>query len=206
MKFKKLFIACAIAAIAVSLTGCFGSQKPMRYYTVVLPAGKAVADKPVPARILVKKASIDPAYRRNNIVYRESAYDFMFYNYSSWATRPEYLMEQAVSLRLEQSGLFQFVESVPTAKPDYELSMHVIAVEEIDGDNGREAHLAMNMSFKKTDSDGDLWSRRFDSKKSYDGDDMREFATAISKLLEQYTETALQEIQQALNSATESAQ
>lgn len=202
MKFKKLIAACAVVAAAFMMSGCFGSQKPMRYYTVVLPTGSAVAEKPVPARLFVKKATIDPAYRRNNIVYRESAYDFMFYNYSSWATRPEYLIEQAVILRIEQSGIFQFVETNPTAKPDYELSMHVISIEEVDEDKGREAHLAMNISFRKTESEGDLWSKRFDVKKPYDGEDMREFATAISKLLETYVNEAVQEIQQVLKSAS----
>lgn len=204
MKFKKLFVVCAIVAVAFALSGCFGSQKPTRYYTVVLPSAGASVDKTYPVRLLVKKATIDPAYRRNNIVYRESPYDFMFYNYSSWATRPEYLIEQAVSLRVEQVGLFQYVENTPTAKPDYELSLHVIAVEEIDGDKGREAHLAMNISFRKAESDGDLWSKRFDSRKSYDGDDMREFATAISQLLENYTNTALQEIQKILETVSQS--
>lgn len=202
MKFKKLIAACAVVAAAFMMSGCFGSQKPMRYYTVVLPPISAMADKPAPARLFVKKATIDPAYRRNNIVYRESAYDFMFYNYSSWATRPEYLIEQAVTLRMEQAGLFQFVETNPTAKPDYELSMHVISIEEIDTDKGREAHLAMNISFRKPESEGDLWSKRFDVKKPYDGEDMREFATAISKLLETFTNEAVQEIQQVLKSAS----
>lgn len=199
-KMKKLLLLVAVVATVLSLSACFGGQKPMRYYTMVLPEGKPMVSQPFPARLFVKKATIDPAYRRNNIVYRESAYDFMFYNYSAWATRPEYIVEQAVSFRIEQAGLFQTVDNALTAKPDYELALHISALEEVDSDDGRKAHLAMTFTFRNTDVGGELWNKRYDSQKSYEGEDMREFATAVSKLLETFTDDALKEIKNVMES------
>lgn len=191
---RRMFLLCSALA-ALMLTGCFsGTQPTMRYYTVMLPDGKPMAEKPFPYSLFVKSATIDPAYRRNNIVYRESPYDFMFYNYSSWATRPEHLIEQAVAMRFEQSGIFLHVENAITAKPDFELSIHVVALEEVDKPEGKFAHLNLLMSIHKPNADSDLWTKRFDGSASFADGDMRDFATAVSKLLDGFTQEALEEI------------
>ena len=78
--FKKYIL---LSAIALSLTACLGggSSEPTRYYTIAVeninhPSSEAFAGK----SLQVRKFTIDQAYQRTNIVYRESAYDFMFYD------------------------------------------------------------------------------------------------------------------------------
>ena len=95
--FKKFIL---LSAIALSLTACLGggSSEPTRYYTIAVeniqsPAAGAYADK----RLQVRKFTIEPAYQRTNIVYRESAYDFMFYDLDLWASRPEHMLAQVAS-------------------------------------------------------------------------------------------------------------
>lgn len=191
---KLMMILCGTFA-AFMLSGCFGgASQAMRYYTMVLPEGKAVVEKPFAYRLFVKTATIDPAYRRNNIVYRESPYDFMFYNNSSWATRPEHLIEQSVAQRFEQSGIFQHVESALTAKPDFEFSIHVVALEEVIKPEGKFAHLTVQMGMRKPNGDSDLWAKRFDGSKEFADGDMRAFATIVSELLDGFTQEAVEEV------------
>ena len=192
--FKKLIL---LSAIALSLTACLGggSSEPTRYYTVAvenisMPSAGAFADK----RLQVRKFSIEPAYQRTNIVYRESAYDFMFYDLDLWASRPEHMLAQVASEYITKSGLFKSVETKPTGKPDFEFMGNIIAIEEVDEGSSQYARLAVQMTFRKTESEQALWEKSFDEKMSMDNREPRTTAETISRLFGKYMEEALNEI------------
>ena len=107
------FLAVAALLSVFALTGCGGgSTEPSRYYTISaesISTSGASSD----TRVHVKKFTIDPAYQRTNIVYRESPYDFMFYNRDLWATRPEQILTQVASEYLIQSNMFKSVDLKP---------------------------------------------------------------------------------------------
>ena len=192
--FKKLIL---LSAIALSLTACLGggSSEPTRYYTVAvenisMPSAGAFADK----RLQVRKFSIEPAYQRTNIVYRESAYDFMFYDLDLWASRPEHMLAQVASEYITKSGLFKSVETKPTGKPDFEFMGNIIAIEEVDEGSSQYARLAVQLTFRKTESDQAIWEKSFDEKLSMDNREPRTTAETISKLFGKYMEEDLNEI------------
>lgn len=192
--FKKLIL---LSAIALSLTACLGggSNEPTRYYTLAVeniqtPSSSAYADK----RLQVRKFTIEPAYQRTNIVYRESAYDFMFYDLDLWASRPEHMMAQIASEYLNKSNMFKSVETKPTGKPDFEFLGNVVAIEEVDEGSSQYAHLAIQLTFRKTESDQAIWEKSFDEKLSMDNREPRTTAETISKLFGKYMEEALNEI------------
>lgn len=192
--FKKLIL---LSAIALSLTACLGggSNEPTRYYTLAVeniqtPSSSAYADK----RLQVRKFTIEPAYQRTNIVYRESAYDFMFYDLDLWASRPEHMMAQVASEYLNKSNMFKSVETKPTGKPDFEFLGNVVAIEEVDEGSSQYAHLAIQLTFRKTESDQAIWEKSFDEKLSMDNREPRTTAETISKLFGKYMEEALNEI------------
>lgn len=192
--FKKLIL---LSVIALSLTACLGggSSEPTRYYTVAvenisMPSAGAFADK----RLQVRKFSIEPAYQRTNIVYRESAYDFMFYDLDLWASRPEHMLAQVASEYITKSGLFKSVETKPTGKPDFEFMGNIIAIEEVDEGSSQYARLAVQLTFRKTESDQAIWEKSFDEKLSMDNREPRTTAETISKLFGKYMEEALNEI------------
>ena len=192
--FKKLIL---LSAIALSLTACLGggSNEPTRYYTLAVeniqtPSSSAYADK----RLQVRKFTIEPAYQRTNIVYRESAYDFMFYDLDLWASRPEHMMAQVASEYLNKSNMFKSVETKPTGKPDFEFLGNIVAIEEVDEGSSQYAHLAIQLTFRKTESDQAIWEKSFDEKLSMDNREPRTTAETISKLFGKYMEEALNEI------------
>ena len=193
-KFTFIFFTLAFA---LALTACLGggSSEPTRYYTVAVekiqtPSSSAYADK----RLQVRKFTIEPAYQRTNIVYRESAYDFMFYDLDLWASRPEHMLAQVASEYLTKSNMFKGVETKPTGKPDFEFLGNIVAIEEVDEGSSQYARLAIQLTFRKTESDQAIWEKSFDEKLSMDNREPRTTAESISKLFGKYMEEALNEI------------
>ena len=193
MKVNRLLAAAALLS-AFTLTGCLGgSTEPSRYYTISaesISTSGATSD----ARVLVKKFTIDPAYQRSNIVYRESPYDFMFYDLDLWATRPEQMLTQVTGEYLIKSNLFKSVDLKPMGKPEFELLGNVDAIEEIDEGSSQYAHLAVQLTFRKVGEDAPLWEKRYDERQSMNKRDAHSAAEALSKLYAKYMQDALASI------------
>ena len=188
------FLAVAALLSVFTLTGCLGgSTEPSRYYTVSAES-ISVAGATSDTRVHVKKFTIDPAYQRTNIVYRESPYDFMFYDLDLWATRPEQMLTQVAGEYLVKSNMFKSVDLKPMGKPDFELLGNVDAIEEIDEGSSQEAHLAVQLTFRKVGEDAPLWEKRYDERQSMSKRDAHSAAEALSKLYAKYMQDALENI------------
>ena len=193
LKANRLLAVAALLSV-FTLTGCLGgSTEPSRYYTVSAES-ISVAGATSDARIHVKKFTIDPAYQRTNIVYRESPYDFMFYDLDLWATRPEQMLTQVAGEYLIKSNMFKSVDLKPMGKPDFELLGNVDAIEEIDEGSSQEAHLAVQLTFRKVGEDAPLWEKRYDERQSMNKRDAHSAAEALSKLYAKYMQDALENI------------
>ena len=196
MRILKANRLLAVAALlsAFTLTGCLGgSTEPSRYYTITaesISTSGASSD----ARIHVKKFTIDPAYQRSNIVYRESPYDFMFYDLDLWATRPEQMLTQVTGEYLIKSNLFKSVDLKPMSKPEFEILGNVDAIEEIDEGSSQYAHLAVQLTVRKVGEDAPLWEKRYDERESMSKRDAHSAAEALSKLYAKYMQDALASI------------
>ena len=196
MRILKANRLLAVAALlsAFTLTGCLGgSTEPSRYYTITAES-ISTSGATSEARIHVKKFTIDPAYQRSNIVYRESPYDFMFYDLDLWATRPEQMLTQVTGEYLIKSNLFKSVDLKPMSKPEFEILGNVDAIEEIDEGSSQYAHLAVQLTFRKVGEDAPLWEKRYDERESMGKRDAHSAAEAISKLYAKYMQDALASI------------
>jgi ABC-type uncharacterized transport system auxiliary subunit len=190
-KANRLLAVAALLSV-FTLTGCLGgSTEPSRYYTVSAES-ISIAGATSDARIHVKKFTIDPAYQRTNIVYRESPYDFMFYDLDLWATRPEQMLTQVAGEYLIKSNMFKSVDLKPMGKPDFELLGNVDAIEEIDEGSSQEAHLAVQLTFRKVGEDAPLWEKRYDERQSMNKRDAHSAAEALSKLYAKFMQDALE--------------
>ena len=191
---RKITLILFASAIAVTLTACLGggSSEPTKYYTIAvesisMPSAGAFADK----RLQVRKFTIEPAYQRTNIVYRESAYDFMFYDLDLWASRPEHMIMQVVGEYVAKSNIFESVEIKGNSIPSLEISGNISAIEEVDEGSSQYAHLAMEITLRKPDSESALFEKRYDGKEPMDKREPRFMAEATSKLLGKFMEDAL---------------
>lgn len=200
-KFTFAFLTAALAAM--TLTACFGgsTSEPTRYFTLAVENIDMPGTGNASGRLQVRKFTIENAYQRANIVYRESVYDFMFYDLDLWASRPEQMVAQVAAEYLEKSGIFQAVDTRATTKPDFELLGHIDAIEEIDEGSSQYARLSIKLTLQKPDSDTPLWEKRFDERQSVSSREPRLVAEAISKLLGKYMEEAVAAISQATQAA-----
>lgn len=185
----------ALFLAALALTACFGgsTSEPTRYYMLAvedisMPNGNAKG------KVQVRKFTVDPAYQKANIVYRESAYDFMFYDLDLWASRPDHMITQVVTEYAVKSNLFESVEIKGSSKPGFEISGNVSAIEEVDEGSSQYARLAIEISFRKVDSDVALFEKRYEGKQPMDKREPRAMAEATSKLLGKFMEDALANI------------
>lgn len=185
----------ALFLAALALTACFGgsTSEPTRYYMLAvedisMPSGNAKG------KVQVRKFTVDPAYQKANIVYRESAYDFMFYDLDLWASRPDHMITQVVAEYAVKSNLFESVEIKGSSKPGFEISGNVSAIEEVDEGSSQYARLAIEISFRKVDSDAPLFEKRYEGKQPMDKREPRAMAEATSKLLGKFMEDALANI------------
>ena len=190
--FTKILTSATILLAALTLTACFGgsTSEPSRYYMLAvedisMPSGNAKG------KVQVRKFTVDPAYQKANIVYRESAYDFMFYDLDLWASRPDHMITQVVAEYAVKSGLFESVEIKGNSKPAFEISGNISAIEEVDEGSTQSARLAIEISFRKVDSNEALFEKRYEGKEPMDKREPRAMAGATSKLLGKFMEDAL---------------
>lgn len=197
MKFGKLFAVALAFGAALTLTACLGGgpAEPTRYYTVgvenIGTAGNGNSQKTVQ----VRKFSIDPAYQRANIVYRESAYTFMFYDLDLWASRPDQMLLKAATKYVEQSKLFATANAAKAAKPDYEILCKIDAIEEVDEGSDRYGHLNITLTFRKTEGDA-IVEKEYDERMAMEGSEPQHVAMAISKLYGKFMGDFLQNVAQ----------
>ena len=179
--FTKILTSATILLAALTLTACFGgsTSEPSRYYMLAvedisMPSGNAKG------KVQVRKFTVDPAYQKANIVYRESAYDFMFYDLDLWASRPDHMITQVVAEYAVKSGLFESVEIKGNSKPAFEISGNISAIEEVDEGSSQYARLAIEISFRKVDSGAPLFEKRYDDRAPMDKREPRFMAEATS--------------------------
>jgi len=198
---KKFLLLSSLTLSALLATACSSSGVLTRYYTLAADSN-IQASKTYPYKVVVKKFTVDPAYNSSNIVYRESPYDFMSYNHDLWATSPDHQIANVFTEDLKQSGLFEKIEQRASEMPDYEMTGHLISIEEVDEGNSRYARVAIEIAFRDVKKDSTLWKRTFDEKEALDGNEVREIAKSASKLVNRYAKASISGIEEALSSAS----
>jgi cholesterol transport system auxiliary component len=156
------------AALLLSiLTGCFFGKTPVtRYYTldyVPAPPQARLERGPYPFTVRLREATIAEAYRRSQIVYRQSAYQMQFYSYNLWAVDPERMVDDLLFKHLRAARLFENVTRVAeTIPPDFQISADVRAIEEYDSPDRWYAHLAIEYQLIEEKTGQVLWKQLYD--------------------------------------------
>jgi ABC-type uncharacterized transport system auxiliary subunit len=186
----------AVGAAAI-LLGCLGRSIDISYYQLdYVPTPKSMTDSTVyPYAIRVKDFDVSEAYRRNNIVYRQSPYKLHFYNYEQWAVRPEYLVSDMLFRHLEAAKIFSEVRrNIDAEEPDFVISGIVRALEEYDNQDEWYAHLAVNMNLQDIKAKNIIWSREWDYRKKVSNLETIYVVRGLSELLERINNEAIADI------------
>jgi ABC-type uncharacterized transport system auxiliary subunit len=151
--------------------GCFFSAVPIKEYFVLnyLPSTQVdrINPAPYPCTIRLRDFSIEEAYNRPQIVYRQSPFQLQYYVYRVWAVKPARMITDLVYKHLTNRNLVSNVirrfDEGP--KPDYELSGVIEALEEYDSEELWFAHLAIRMNLVRISDGQSVYTRRFDIRK-----------------------------------------
>jgi len=191
-----------ITAAVLLLSGCFARVQENRYYLldyVPTPSAERLQKGAYPYSLRIKDFDVAEAYRRNNIVYRQSPHELRFYSYELWAVKPEYLVTDMVFRHLEAAKLFHDVtRSLDMVEPEYVLSGQVTALEEYDNKDEWYAHLAMAMTLQNTRTRQVVWSKSWDFRKKVRQLEPVFVVRELSALLEVATEDAVASLDAAL--------
>ena len=195
---KKIIICIAV----LSFFGCFGKVIDSSYYQLdYVPTPKEMLnEKTYPYTIRVKDFDVAEAYRRNNIIYRQSPYELHFYNYELWAVKPEYLVSDMLFRHLETAKIFTEVRrSIDVEEPDYTINGTIRALEEYDNQDEWYAHLALNMNLQDNRTKRVIWSREWDYRKRVSNEEPIFVVRGLSELLERINNEAISDIDSVMS-------
>ena len=147
----------------------------------------------------LRSFDIGPAYDTERLVYRYSPYEFQYYNFMLWATKPQKMIGDLVIRHLRHSGLFAQVGMEFSEQPPHlELSGEIVAMEELDSGDEWYAHLALNLWLRAYRSEKIIWSKAIDVKKRVYNKSPVYVVKALSEILESEMQQVCKEMASAL--------
>ncbi|HUI92746.1 MAG TPA: ABC-type transport auxiliary lipoprotein family protein [Chitinivibrionales bacterium] len=169
MKYSHARVLWSIAVL-LAVIACCGTIPVKQYYVLnYVPSvltGRLLAS-PYPFTLRLKEFSIEDAYNRPQIVYRQSPFELRYYFYKIWAVKPNRMITDLVQKHLNAINLVSHIirRFDEGFKADYELSGNIEAIEEYDSDQLWFAHLALRLTLSRMSDGRVLYSRVFDNRK-----------------------------------------
>ncbi len=177
-----LFAACAV------LTSCFGNKAPERSYFSIdyaLSSQPRYAAPKYNATLVIQNIASTLAYDRQEIVYRTNPYEFQYYWYRLWASKPRKMLNELVLGHLQYTNLFQSVSStIEDRLPDYLLDIYIVSIEELDvSDTEWYAHMSLRFTLTRSSSSEAIWTYTFDAKRPVASNQPVYVVKAMSEML-----------------------
>jgi len=195
-----------ILPVILLMTGCFfGQTKETKYYMLdyqPTPSAERISRGPYPFVLRLKEPSVAEAYRRTQIVYRQSAYQMQFYGYHLWAVDPDRMIGDLLLKHLRSARLFEnVIRTVESYSPDYSLTCDIQGIEEYDSKEYWYAHLAVEYQLVEEKTGQVVWKKLFDLRKTVQNQEPVYVVRELSSLLETMHERLVQELDVALDEA-----
>jgi len=192
-----------ILATVVLVFSCTQKQIVKHYF--ILGEDRASEDslyfaQPLPFSVQISSINIMPAYNQTRIALRSKSHELRYYYYNLWAERPSQAIRFFIFTRLKQSNLFQrCISDIGATTPDYTVNGYVEQLERVHLPDNYFAHLRMRLELIDVTSNRAVASRRIDRRVPLkENSPMNDFAAAISKILQEETNTFFSEIYQTL--------
>ena len=203
----RLIGAFALLAEALLLSSCGFFAKPQvtQYYVLdylPTPPKERLEKGPYPFVVRVRDCSIAEAYRRSQIVYRQSANQMQFYGLHLWAVDPDRMINDLAIKHLKAARLFDNVtRSVENYVPDFYLSCDIQAIEEYDSKEQWYAHLAIEYQLENAKTNQVVWKKLYDLRKAVPQQEPVFIVRELSFLLESINDRLAQEMEVVLDEA-----
>ena len=161
--YARLFFLAIL--ISLVLGGCSlpHSKQEVRHYALALPARTHDPSSPAlsSASLVVRPFTAQPPYNRDRIIYRSSPYEFDFYHYHRWVTKPADMLTALTRRSLQQSGLFTTVYPTSDAQADLQLGGVIRQYEEVDQAHSWQAVLSIEVWLSRSREPAPFWFRSY---------------------------------------------
>jgi ABC-type uncharacterized transport system auxiliary subunit len=167
----KWFATGSSVLLVALLAGCLFSSIPIKKYYLLnyVPSTnrERASPGPYPCAIRLREFDIEDAYNRPQIVFRQSPFELRYYYYRVWAVKPARMITDLVNKHLLSANLVSNVvrRFDEGAKPDYELTGRIEAIDEYDSDELWFAHIALRLTLIRISDGYTMYTRRFDLRK-----------------------------------------
>ena len=173
-------------ASLLALSGCLGKVKYPTYYALQLsPAVAAQVSPAATASIAVREFRSPEYLRRGAIVYRPSAEEIGFYDYSRWATEPPRTITDAVVDHLRASGDFTRVKIYDgRSDVDYLLTGTLERLDEVDYGSGVKVEVALSAQITDSRSGKIVWENSASETEIVDKRDVPNVVATMSRAMD----------------------
>ncbi len=196
----------AVAAAILLLSGCFyGKVQETKYYVldyVPTPSKERLEKGTYPFVLRMRDCNIAEAYRRSQIVYRQSANQMQFYGLHLWAVDPDRMITDLAMKHLKAARLFDNVtRAIENYVPDFYLSCDVQAIEEYDSKENWYSHLSIEYQLEDAKTNQITWKKLYDLRKTVSQQEPVYIVRELSVLVESINERLVQELEVVLDEA-----
>lgn len=199
----KFLIVLTAAAVCLCLSGCFGSKTPERsYFSLDYTLGTQPQEKTpkYPQTVVIQNIQTVLAYDRQEIVYRSNPYEFQYYWYRLWASKPKKMLRELITGHLRYTNLFASVsDTIEDRMPDYMLDVNIESIEELDvSEKEWYAHLSLRFNMVKVEDKTSVWTYEFDARRPVADNQPVFVVKALSELLNAELIKAFQDLDHKL--------
>ena len=203
-----LFLCTVI--LSIDTLGCFNNKTPDKsYFSIDYTLGtQPKQSKPkYNATLVIQNMTSALAYDRQEIVYRNNPYEFQYYWYRLWASKPKEMLTELITGHLRYTQLFHNVTNrIEDRLPDYSLDIEIIAIEELDvSDTEWFAHLSLQFDLQRLTDNKSVWNYSFDAKKPVASNQPVYVVKAMSELLDEELVKAFEDMDRVLSGKIQSS-
>ncbi len=200
MRYPRLFFLVLLTSLGCAGCSLTRSKQEVQYYALALPPRSSAPSSPAPitASLVVQPFSAQPPYHRDRMVYRSSPYEFDFYHYHRWVTKPADMLTTLTRRTLQQSGLFATVYPTPDAQADLRLGGVVRQYEEIDQTQSWQAVLSIEVWLSRSREPAPFWFRSYTATRPAAKRNPAAVAEALSQNLQDILERLTHDLASAL--------
>ena len=176
----------ASAVIAVVLLCACGGSRPIKYYTVEIPAAPdAAAPEQRPVSLLVSRVSAPAILRDERVVYRNGSNEMGTYEYHRWAEPPTEMIAEIMLRQLRASGHYRGVYTLRSdMHGDFLLHGRLYDFKEITG-SSMVGRVTMELELRNIKTGGIVWTHFYSHDEPASGKDVSALVAALDKNVQQ---------------------
>ena len=204
MRYPGLFLLALLISLVFGGCSLTRPKQEVQYYALALPPHSPAPSGPAPvkASLVVRPFSAQPPYHRDRMVYRSSPYEFDFYHYHRWVTKPADMLTTLTRRTLQQSGLFTTVYPTPDARADLRLGGVVRQYEEVDQAQSWQAVLSIEVWLSRSQEPAPFWFQSYSATRLAAKRNPAAVAEAMSQNLQDILERLTKDLEREFVSAS----